>query len=468
LLNLENGMLDLRTGELLHHAPEYASCVQFPVVWNPNAKAPVYEAWLASQIPDQAADLEEAASAVLDQSVTPAKALFLFGPSRSGKSTFLRIIQEVVGRANYSGVSLHQLSDDRFAAANVYGKALNVSGDLSAAHVEDISMFKKMTGEDLIQANRKFGGQFPFTSRALFVFSANELPTVGEGSRAYFERIKPFRFGVSFAGREDPTLELAMLEELPGILVRWVSAWQARRARGTALVTDPAVAARFEIASDKVRRFVDECCEGVEMDGDTVEKVVTTVELYAAFKEWSNQEGTKALARSRFTARLETLPGVARARGRADRKRGWALKIHPTNSWGEGNMSDSHTVDESIKDSRGQSGQLSTTAREFEMDVSLEVESMTHSSMSHSGKKLPVLPALTSLAKDVDSGMDTTTLLKGASPVDRLFRELGDTSTHDCTECGTPEVLVDGTWLACPVCHPNTARTTETESTKEA
>jgi putative DNA primase/helicase len=67
-----------------------------------------------------------------------------------------------------------------------------------------VSVFKLMTGEDVVLANRKYGAQFTFTNRALFAFSANELPTIGEGSRAYSERIKPFRFDRSFAGREDP------------------------------------------------------------------------------------------------------------------------------------------------------------------------------------------------------------------------------------------------------------------------
>jgi hypothetical protein len=53
-------------------------------------------------------------------------------------------------------------------------------------------------------------------------FSCNVVPTVGEASNAYLERIKPFFFGHSYAGAEDPAVELAMYEELPGILVRLV------------------------------------------------------------------------------------------------------------------------------------------------------------------------------------------------------------------------------------------------------
>jgi putative DNA primase/helicase len=150
LMNCRNVMVDLRTGESLPHDPSYFATVQLPVEWDPDATCPTYEAWARSQVGDQLDDLEESSSVMLDPSVTPTKAVFLFGPSRSGKGTFLRVLGALAGPDNVSSVSLHQLAENRFMAANVYGKILNASGDLSAAHVEDISIFKMLTGEDQI------------------------------------------------------------------------------------------------------------------------------------------------------------------------------------------------------------------------------------------------------------------------------------------------------------------------------
>ncbi len=98
LLNVRNGMLDLSTLELLAHDPMYLSAVQLPVVWDPAAEAPVYERWLRDQAADQADDLEETAATMLDPGRAPTKAVFLFGPTRSGKSTFLRLMVGVAGR----------------------------------------------------------------------------------------------------------------------------------------------------------------------------------------------------------------------------------------------------------------------------------------------------------------------------------------------------------------------------------
>ncbi len=232
LLNVRNGMLDLTTLELLDHDPAYLSAVQLPVKWDPTATAPVYEQWLRDQAGDQADDLEETASTMLDPGRAPTKAVFLFGPTRSGKSTFLRLMIGTVGRCNTSAVTLQYLSSNRFAVATVHGKLLNSAADLSSHHVDDLSTFKLLTGGDPVFAENKYAHPFSFTNRALIAFSANEIPSVGETSNAYLERIKPFFFASSFAGKEDPLIEQQMMQELPGILVRWVRALRRLRTRG--------------------------------------------------------------------------------------------------------------------------------------------------------------------------------------------------------------------------------------------
>lgn len=327
LLNCTNGMVDLTTGKLLPHDPKYLSTVQIPVAWNPEAKAPVYEAWLRACCDDQVDDLEETASTMLDPTRPPSKAMFLFGPSRSGKSTFLRILKAMAGAENISAVTLHNLADDKFAAANVYGKMLNVAADLSSKHVEDLSMFKMILGEDVVNANRKYGAQFTFTNQALFAFSANELPTVSESSNAYTERMKPFAFPHSFAGREDLTLWDKLEAELPGILVRWVKAYQRWIARGRYLPTDAAVRARFEQASDRVVQFVAERCKIVKaVHGQTMAAGDCTGRraLAQAFNLWADRNGGHKMGERKIFDRLRGIEGVVEVR---DSKRGHAFNI---------------------------------------------------------------------------------------------------------------------------------------------
>jgi len=464
VLNVPNGMLDLVSGELLPHSPDYFSTAQFAVPWEPDATAPTYERWLKESIgAGQMADLEEAASAILDPSTTPTKALFLFGPSRSGKSTFLRLLMALAGSRNTSGVTLHQLVENRFMAANVYGKLLNVAADLSANHVEDLSIFKLMTGEDLIMADRKYGGQFSFTNRALFAFSANELPTVGEGSRAYSERIKPFQFGRTFAGAEKPEIELAMLQELPGILVRLVAAWRARRERGVALVTDPQVRETFEIASDRVRQFLAARC--VVGKG-----FMTTAEVHTAFKEWAADESRSALGRNKLAARLETVPGVEHVRNGPSKVRGWNISMLHKSQFDQGREHESATgwqfLPPGDKTDTPQVGVGKTDKTDGVVATvavlnlpSPVVRKHESSEVDHgvtlfpgTGQGAEKLPLLPPDKTDSSSADPDQYLVASAHPY-----------TSMC-ELGHEEILVDGLWYACPICHPVTARTAPIES----
>lgn len=452
LMNVLNGMVDLRTGKLLPHDPAYRSVVQFPVEWNPDATAPTYEQWTKEQIGDQLDDLEESVAVMLDPTQTPTKAVFLFGPARSGKSTFLRVLMDIAGIDNTSAVTLHALAEDRFAAANVYGKALNVSADLKAAHVDDISMFKLMTGEDLIQANRKYGAQFAFTNRALFAFSANELPTVGESSRAYSERIKPFNFPNSFAGREDPALEAAIRAELPGILVRWVRAWQRRAERGAPLQTNPLVREKFEQASDRVRAFVAECCDIIPVEtgqgGTKNATETTTTELYKAFREWVDDEGRTPMAKSKVRDRLHAVPGVVEAVS-SGKSRGWNLRLRKRGEWGPTASSQPFTTGEQAADLAGDGAESGT------LSVSALPTPAVDDSISH---KINTEDTLTLDGGRMGQNGQSSTGSRIAGLIRTALAGAGRAPVDTCPDCDTPREPVPplNFWRACPACNPAT------------
>jgi putative DNA primase/helicase len=322
LLNCANGMLNLMTGELLDHDPAHLSRSQIPVKWDPEATCPQYDAWLRQVCPNQAAELEDVVSLMLDQSRTPTKAAFLFGPPRSGKSTFLRIIKQIAGENNCSAVDLHQLADDKFTAAHLYGKMVNLSADPSSKDVADIRLFKKMTGVDMVTADHKYGQPFDFTATALFAFSANNIPHVSDPSGAYMERIRPFWFGHSVAGREDVELEDRLRAELPGILVRWVRAWQAHYGRGGYLPADRSVTEQFVVKSDRVARWVADYCTVTPAEpGSTLPagQTATVTELYRAFTRQQDEDGGTRMGRDGFKERLMAVTGVVEVRRQTTR-----------------------------------------------------------------------------------------------------------------------------------------------------
>jgi len=397
LLNVANGMLDLPTMTLKPHDPVYMSSAQIPINWDPDAKAPTYERWLQDVIPDQIEDLEEVASTMLDPSRTPSKAIFAFGPSRSGKSTFIRILQAIAGLENRSAVTLHQLCGDRFAAANVYGKILNASSDLSASEVTDLSVFKMMTGEDSITGNRKYGAQFTFTNRALFAFSANELPTVGETSRAYLERIKPFEFGRSFAGRENPAIESAIMGELEGILVRLVIAWNRMSERGAYSPTLPKVRTAFEIGSNRVRQWIEDEMWIYEAGGRT--KVApdegrTLKELHRLFGRWAEENKTSSMGLKTFTGHLTSVNGVREVRIMPNSSRGY--NVAPKRR-GEDQGAEGADLTPTVETPRKEGNELVTDTSQSAEEVR---SPQSHNSGSESAPSAPMVLDLETAAAD--------------------------------------------------------------------
>ena len=304
LIPFRNGLLDPMTGELLPHSPDIPVMMQFQVDWDPAATCPFYENWITSHVAGEGVveDLEEVMSQMFDRTKAPSRAALLFGPSRSGKGTLMRLAEALVGPEGRTAVSLHDLSSDKFAAAELYGKVLNVYADLAAGEVRNLSGFKLLLGDDTIKAQRKYGQPFTFHNTALNVFGANQIPPVSEASQAYFGRMMPFEFPNTYLGREDPVVVKTLLAELPGITVRWVAALRRLVERGRQF-REPhqATFEKFRVDSDQVAAYVAERCE---IGGES-----RALEVFQDYRMWSDNQGLK---RNTFYKRLENVPGITR------------------------------------------------------------------------------------------------------------------------------------------------------------
>jgi P4 family phage/plasmid primase-like protien len=294
LLNVANGLVDLRTGQLREHSPEVITTTQLPIEWKPRAKCPTWEALVESALPGQLERLEDVLSQALDWTRAPVKILLLYGASRAGKGLILRVLEQLMGRGNYSAVTLHQLADDRFMVAELYGKRANIAGELKPDEVRDISAVKMLTGEDPIQANKKYGSTFTFYSYAFLAFSCNKLPPINETTKAFTSRVAPFHFTVGHDGREDLTLAAKLRAELPGILVRLVKAWQRRDERGGFLPVDAATALHFGQNVDHVARFLAERTAPAERLADGLRRA----DLFSLWQQWCAEENLTLAART--------------------------------------------------------------------------------------------------------------------------------------------------------------------------
>lgn len=287
-INCANGLLDWRTGELLEHSPEVATTYQLAVPWRPWATCPTVDAWLTEVVDASVVPLiwEVIGTAVYAR-LAFHRAVMLYGEGRNGKGTLLRLIKALVGEAHVSAVTLQALGDDRFAAASLYGKVVNLAGDLAADVVMHTDTFKMLTGEDIVSAQRKYGHRFDFTNQALMIFSANRIPRAVDHTDGYHSRwvVVPFDRVRLAPDEEDKTLEPRMHAELAGVLVRAVEG--LRRAMAQGCYTLPSIVAEAGAAyrrdSDPIRRFIGEALEVTGSYDDHVAKAA----IYDAYRRWS-------------------------------------------------------------------------------------------------------------------------------------------------------------------------------------
>lgn len=136
------------------------------------------------------------------------KAIFIVGKANSGKSTFLELINNIIGKDFTSNLSLIDLND-KFRIAELVDKRVNVCGEVSELTLKRLDIFKMVTGKDSIMAERKGKDPFVFRNSATLIFAGNYLPELGvtDISNAFFERliIVPFNNKIS---KEDMDINL--------------------------------------------------------------------------------------------------------------------------------------------------------------------------------------------------------------------------------------------------------------------
>lgn len=311
VINFRNCLLNVRTMEVSSHTPEHLTLIQLPHDWDPEAQCPDFLEWVEQVAPGQLDALMDVCSQMLDLSEWPRMVVFLYGPTRSGKSTWIRILNALVGDHLQSNVSLHDLSksDDRFATSSLFGKVLNTFADLSSNDLADLSMLKCLTGGDKIEAQHKGSPRFQMQNQAMLVFSANSIPATSENSGAFLARVAPFEFPSSFVGREDKRIEDRILGEIPGILRLLVEALHRRKQRGNFLPQDSGRMQHFAERADKVRLFLRDCTS----PGNRSSRCLDRPALFDLYKDWTEEEngGRKGLhlGKHKFNERVR-LAGV--------------------------------------------------------------------------------------------------------------------------------------------------------------
>ena len=304
LIAVENGVLDLQTGELLPFSPDYYLTVKIPVKYDPTADCPRIKEFFKQVLHEEDIPVMfELFGFCLYRRYFIHKAFMFVGSGRNGKSTLINLLRRFLGPQNVANVPLQAFAENRFAAASLYGKLANTFADLSSEALRDTGLFKTLTGEDTIEAERKFKNPFRFTNYAKLVYSCNKLPETYDDSDAFFARWIIINFPNRFEGEKaDKHLidKLTTEDELSGLLnLALISLWRLlERGEFSKGVSTEEVREQYLRMSDPVAGFVMDCIE-VDPEGYVPKK-----ELYSAFCEYCRNNKLPTVSENTFHKKL--------------------------------------------------------------------------------------------------------------------------------------------------------------------
>jgi len=293
LLNVRNGTVDLRTGQLGPHDPAHLITCQSPVTFDPDAACPTWDGCLAMWQPDPVMRAYLAKVIGTAASGDPVEHVFInLGTGANGKGKFYGAVQAVLG-PDYSVVphksllivQRHEQHDT--VKARLFGARMAVAGETEAGDRLDEAKVKELTGGDLLEARRMREDPWKFApSHSLFLHT-NHRPRVRGGDEGIWRRIHLIPWDVTIPPeRRDGRLADKLEAEASGIL-NWIIAgclaWQAEGLQPPPAVTDAVDSYRAE--EDHVGRFLTECCV---LDPKAH---VSAKALRAAYEQWCDDVG---------------------------------------------------------------------------------------------------------------------------------------------------------------------------------
>lgn len=305
-INVKNGMLDWETLELVPHDPKMYSTYQLKISWNPKAHCPRTEEWVESTFD---AELHELIWEILGVSWHAGmgfqKAIVLIGGGYNGKGTLLRLCGSALPESAISAIDPKILATNKFAAAELFGKTLNVVGDIERFTFNSTAEFKKITGEDPLYAERKNGHPFTFISPATQLYSGNKMPPSRDTSHGWFRRWLIVPMTKQIEGKPDPNLEKALQSELEGILVKAVAGLRNAKERGGFI--EPEVCRKaledYEFSCNTAALFIGERLQFAQSFKNPISKT----QLLDAYNSFCRERQLEKESRNRFYEMLENL-----------------------------------------------------------------------------------------------------------------------------------------------------------------
>ncbi|MCL1073032.1 phage/plasmid primase, P4 family [Shewanella dokdonensis] len=310
LLGVENGVLDLERGKLIQANKEHYISRSSNVTFDVTATCPRWLQFIQEITCGDAVYgeyLQRIVGYILTGRTDEQVLFFLHGHGCNGKSTFMNVIQRLMG--NY----YHQINNEVLlqskgnnngpnpSLAKLIGSRLVVANELAEGSRMDENLVKSMTGDDVIVARPLYAKkELEFRPMFKLMMIGNHKPVIRDTSPGMWRRMILLPFNASFSKEQlDPRLMDKLYAELPGILnwaLEGVHQWLTQGIKASMPDNIKAEIDEYRHESDLLEMFFEECiCEG---------EYIHTDELYDAFRKWAERDGDWRMPRKTMTKRL--------------------------------------------------------------------------------------------------------------------------------------------------------------------
>lgn len=315
LFGVANGVIDLRTGELLRGRPDLYITRRAPVAYNPGIRNVRWEQFIDFATGGDK-ELQEWLQKAAGYSLTGLRTydiMFLvYGPPGSGKNTMVEALVKAMGTSQYAwplDSSILAQGDGQAHGSDLYhwaelrGRRMVWVDELPESERMKENSVKKLTGSSEISARSPGEKPFTFQSRAKLWVTTNHRPIISDD--AMWRRIRPVPL-TRVPENPDPDLKHYLFDPeggLPAVLSWAVEGAikllgsSARDALGWCKAVSEA-AEVYRKNEDRIGFFLVE--ETKEADG-----VSTPIKsLYAVYRVWSEERGEKPMTQIAFQRKL--------------------------------------------------------------------------------------------------------------------------------------------------------------------
>jgi P4 family phage/plasmid primase-like protien len=288
LLPLTNGTLDLRDLSIQEPLKDHRHLWVIPVGYDPQATSPAWESFMEEAVPDPSVrdHLQEWMGYILMAGNHWERMLWLHGPQGTGKSTYIKAANMLLGPAAVA-VSSEKFGD--YTIAQLAGTRLGICTELSPRLLRT-SVVKALVSGDPVQGRHPYGKPFSVEFDGKLIWGSNELPPLDQGE-GMWRRIVPVEFSVK-PRKRDNNLKYKLKEQASGVL-NWAIQGLRRlleiEAQGGSWLLPTVVQKtinEYQAASDPIIAFAEE-----EIDRSHPEKHIPVLDVYQRWTVWAKDRG---------------------------------------------------------------------------------------------------------------------------------------------------------------------------------